>query len=310
MLRGIYSAAGAMSLSMQKMNLFAQNLSNSQTMGYKKKIYSVHSFEDMLVQLPYQTDPDKKLAVATGSYIDTPAVNQKQGRLQQTGNALDVALLGENVHFQLQTTTGPTGVPAGTQRYSITRDGRFIINEQNYLVNQNGDYVLDTNNQRIRLTRDRNLANQPYNPQQPVPSMMGNQIKIDQFGRIFDLAEGANAPARAQIKLVNWTDNPNQPDDRQAMLELMKKYGISMPRDSQVLQSLNPLPPVLQGAPANPNAAPVKVLQGQIEGSNVDITTEMINLMMTSKDFDMSQKIISAEDKVLDKTINEMGRLQ
>ena len=44
--------------------------------------------------------------------------------------------------------------------------------------------------------------------------------------------------------------------------------------------------------------------------SNVDITSEMVGLMMTSKDYDMSQKLIGAEDKVLDKTINEMGRLQ
>jgi flagellar basal-body rod protein FlgG len=50
--------------------------------------------------------------------------------------------------------------------------------------------------------------------------------------------------------------------------------------------------------------------QGYLESSNVDITQEMISLMMTSKDFDMSQKLIAAEDKILDKTINEMGRLQ
>lgn len=109
MLRGIYSAASAMNLSMQKMNLFAQNLSNSQTSGYKKKTYSVHSFEDMMVQLPDVQKAKKRneeMPIATGSYIDGAGVKQAQGRLRQTGNALDLAVKGEGLYFQLEVNKG------------------------------------------------------------------------------------------------------------------------------------------------------------------------------------------------------------
>lgn len=303
MLRGIYSAASAMSLSTQKMNLFAQNLSNSQTTGYKKKVYSVHSFQDMLVNIPnIEGKEGEKIKVATGSYIDNAGVRQRQGRLKATGNALDMAVMGEGVYFQLEV-NDPQNTDPANKRYTITRNGNFKINQQNYLVNQNGDYVLDTNNQRIRLLANNNRSDQPFVPGQEQTSRAGNQINIDSFGRIQNTVNNTGNPT--QIKLVNYVDDPAaQQDDRVQMQQILKKYGLNMPLDSELLQSMDPM------APVAPDGDKISLHQGYLEASNVDITSEMIMLMMTSKDYDMSQKIISTEDKVLDKTINEMGRLQ
>lgn len=351
MLRGIYSAASAMSLSMQKMNLFAQNLSNSQTTGYKKKTYSVHSFEDMMVNLPDVTETQRrqqKLPVATGSYIDNAGVKQAQGRLQMTGSALDVAIMGEKVYFQLETKPGspnasgdnamPNVTAAGGKNYTITRNGGFMIDKENYLVNHQGDYVLDVNNNRIRLTADATQANLQPTAQRPVTSLDASRIRIDQFGNIFDTAAPPGSPARAKLKLVEWTENkaagtnvnvdPTKPQPESMPATeaqaLLKKYGLALPDDHEILQSLDPQATYAQGLDTNPNrrglmklllpgqAAPLQgdIKQGYLESSNVDITSEMISMMMTSKDFDMSQKLIAAEDKILDKTINEMGRLQ
>lgn len=345
MLRGIYSAASAMSLSMQKMNLFAQNLSNSQTTGYKKKTYSVHSFEDLMVNLPDVTETQRrqqKMPVAVGSYIDNAGVKQAQGRLQQTGNALDVAIMGEKVYFQLETkpgspnASGDNALPvaqAGNKTYTITRNGGFMIDKDNWLVNHQGDYVLDVNNNRIRLPGDATQAAVQPTAQRPIPPLDVSRIRIDQFGNIFDTAAGQGAQPRARLKLVEWTENKNAParpidgtapqppaPSATEAQEILKKYGLALPDDHELLTSLDPqaayrqslgpngLPAVLQPGQIAPLRADIK--QGYLESSNVDITTEMINMMMTSKDYDMSQKLISAEDKILDKTINEMGRLQ
>ncbi|HSH93757.1 MAG TPA: flagellar hook-basal body complex protein [Roseimicrobium sp.] len=350
MLRGIYSAAGAMSLSMQKMNLFAENLSNSQTMGYKKKTYSIHSFQDMLVELPDETGTrrySEKLPVATGSYIDGATVKQQQGRLQATGNPLDLAISGENIYLQLEVKK-PTLKPGETQThpektYTVTRDGNLQIDNENYLVNTSGDYVLDFKNNRIRLTADPALANQPPVKGKVLSSLDGSRLKIDQDGNIFDTldkrvdAQGKPIP-RARIKLVEWTDNKNNPMNfmtekdlqaapppRNEMQAILKKYGLALPDDHELLDpSMDPAAqnrkmmetnPARRGmpkafGPGDPIPMQASIKQGYLELSNVDITTEMINMMMTSKDYDMSQKLIAAEDKILDKTINEMGRLQ
>ena len=294
-----------MNVSMQKMNLFAQNVSNSQTTGYKKKVYAVHSFEDMLVNIP---DPqgvkrkEESLPVATGSYIDAAGVKQTQGRLRQTGGALDVALKGEGIYFQLE--VNPATLPANTETtYTMSRDGRFSLNQNNYLVNGTGDYVLNAQGQRIRLMLDNPNTQAPVDPNRQEASLTSNLIKIDNKGQIFDIRQ-PNAPL-AQIKLVEYAAGPNGDalDNRDQMLAILRKYGMELPDDSDLLPSYT--------IPTTPDGQPkVDVLQGYVEQSNVDITSEMIMMMMTSKDYDMSQKLISTEDKVLDKTINEMGRLQ
>ncbi len=311
MLRGIYTAATAMSLSMQKMNVFAQNLSNSSTTGYKKKTYSVHSFKDMMVNLPDVNNAKRKqelVPIATGSYIDQAGVRQKQGRLRQTGNTLDLAVKGEGKYFQLELNPEI----AGTKKsYTTTRDGQFMLNKDNYIVNQNGDMLLDTNGDRIRLMNNNPNTKAPVDPNKQESSIPMNALRIDATGRIFDTrqatAANPNPAALAQIRLVDFNAGPPvQGDNRGQMMEILKKYGLELPKDDTLLANSN-LPVDLQ---ANPGTENMSILQGYIEESNVDITSEMIAMMMTSKDYDMSQKIISTEDKVLDKTINEMGRLQ
>lgn len=307
MLRGIYSAATTMDLSMQKMNLFAQNLSNSHTTGYKKKTYNIHSFKDMVVNVP---GTEKEMEVATGSYMTNAGVDQKQGRLKQTGNALDLAIRGEGKYFQLQVNQGENDAQnnATPTLYTITRNGNFMLNKDNYVVNANGDFLLDTNNQKIRLLQE-GATTQAVNPNAPQASMNDNLLRIDQFGDIRRATAPEGSAALARVKVVEWTD------DRQneaiagvgEMKEILKKYGLDIPSDSNLLNSLNPLPATNAGE--NPRAE-YTIQQGYLETSNVDVTSSIISLMLSSKDYGMSQKLIAAQDKILDKTINEMGRLQ
>jgi flagellar basal-body rod protein FlgF len=316
MLRGIYTAASNMELSMQKMNLFAQNVANSQTTGYKKKTYAVHSFPDMLVDM---SEGEDKAPLAQGSYIDRAGVKQAQGTLKTTGGALDLAVMGEKAYFQLEVKapikadgTADLNAP---KTYTTTRNGHFMLNDQNEIVNTSGDYLLDINNKRIVLTDK--PVNNPNDPNRSRTSMAESSIEIDRYGRIFDVREKGTVDtrvARAQIKLVEWSDDPSVLDDRAQTFELLKKYGVSMPHDGKLMQALDPTKPGLnagipaQGLPAQ--EPPFIIKQGYLETSNVDIVNEMVLLMMTSKDYDMSQKVIAAEDKILDKSINEMGRMQ
>lgn len=333
-----------MSLSMQKMNLFAQNLSNSQTDGYKKKTYAVHSFEDMLVELPDVNKVSRypqKLPIAPGSYIDNAGIKQTQGRLKQSSDPLDLAIMGEKLYFRLETKPvyGKDNklVPGQPTTYTISRNGNFMLDKDAYLVNTQGDYLLDTNNKRIRLTADPTRANLPPNPNRIDAPMDPGKIYIDNNGYIRDNTAPAGSPERARIKIVKWTENGDIPQkfvlDPAAAPEVpkaelqrtLKKYGLALPDDHRLLnpamdtvnnvrgtfEQQGPrrgLPIAIQPGQPTPMEADIK--QGYVESSNVDITQEMIMLMMTSKDFDMSQKLIAAEDKVLDKTINEMGRLQ
>ncbi|WP_339161118.1 flagellar hook-basal body protein [Siminovitchia sp. FSL W7-1587] len=52
-----------------------------------------------------------------------------------------------------------------------------------------------------------------------------------------------------------------------------------------------------------------EVSQGFIEGSNVDLTRSMTDMLTAYRAFEANQKVLQAYDKSLDKAVNEIGRL-
>jgi flagellar basal-body rod protein FlgF len=56
-------------------------------------------------------------------------------------------------------------------------------------------------------------------------------------------------------------------------------------------------------------SAAAQVLQGSIEASNVDISGQMIHMMTVMKAYEANQKVIQAQDGMLDKAVNEVGKI-
>jgi flagellar basal-body rod protein FlgG len=52
-----------------------------------------------------------------------------------------------------------------------------------------------------------------------------------------------------------------------------------------------------------------KVAQGRLEGSNVDVSGELANMMSVSRAYDTNQRVLRMIDGTLDKTVNEVGRI-
>jgi len=52
-----------------------------------------------------------------------------------------------------------------------------------------------------------------------------------------------------------------------------------------------------------------QVLQGAIESSNVDISGQMVQMMTVMKAYEANQKVIQTEDSMLDKAVNEVGKI-
>ena len=55
-------------------------------------------------------------------------------------------------------------------------------------------------------------------------------------------------------------------------------------------------------------AEPVRIMSGALESSNVSIAREMLNMLVTARNFEANQRVILAVDGTLDKTINDVGR--
>ncbi len=115
------------------MDIIANNLANVDTAGFKT-IRPI--FQDLLYQNATQpggftsqdTNYPSGLQTGTGANVIATEPIITQGGLQQTGNALDLAING-NGYFQVLT-------PSGTVAY--TRDGSFELNAEGQVVTANG----------------------------------------------------------------------------------------------------------------------------------------------------------------------------
>lgn len=138
MLRGLYIAGTGMILQRQRMNVVTNNLTNVETTGYKKDGVAPQSFEDVMISRlrDYPSLEGNQVGPLTyGAYSDEVYTDFTQGPLEQSYRMEDLALEGEGF-FVVNT---PNGV-----RY--TRAGDFFVNPNGYLVTQDGNYVLSTNN--------------------------------------------------------------------------------------------------------------------------------------------------------------------
>lgn len=51
------------------------------------------------------------------------------------------------------------------------------------------------------------------------------------------------------------------------------------------------------------------IRQGFLEGSNVDATREIVDMMMTVRAFEANQRILKTQDEILGRAVNDVGRL-
>ena len=150
MLKGLYIAHTGMVNEQKRMDILTNNLANVSTVGFKKEGSTSQSFDDILTVKIKDASVGERIVQRTG--INNPGVkigenytDFSQGSFRITENTFDLALSGEGF-FALEYTnkTGETST-------MYTRAGQFTLNKDGELVNQDGDYVLDSQNRHIRL---------------------------------------------------------------------------------------------------------------------------------------------------------------
>jgi flagellar basal-body rod protein FlgG len=133
MMRSLWISKTGMEAQQTQLDTISNNLANVSTNGYKR----AHAvFEDLMYQnlrqagaaSSEQTTLPTGLQVGLGTRAVATSRNFSQGNLQQSGNNLDIAILG-NGFFEVQMPDGTTG---------YTRDGSFQVNATGQLVTNNG----------------------------------------------------------------------------------------------------------------------------------------------------------------------------
>lgn len=150
MTQGLHPLAANMVNQLNRVDVISNNIANANTKGFKQDGLVEGSFNNYLDKAHKKGEEPLKLSevMDTIPKIDGEYMNQDIGAISQTGNQLDFALNKENLFFKIQKTNGDV---------ELTRDGSFKILDGK-LVTQNGNKVLDNNNQPITVGNDNEFA--------------------------------------------------------------------------------------------------------------------------------------------------------
>lgn len=262
------SAASSMRELQKKIDTIANNIANVNTTGYKRQ---EATFADALVQsFEKQAGPNEigrqtpnGIRIGAGANISQIALRTNQGSVTETGRELDFMINGEKGFFRIES--------EGNTLY--TKNGSFQLEpsatgEQLNLVTANGESVLGANNQPIAIDND-------Y-----------DSIKVNQNGTLeVTYKTPGKQPNTYQLSIAEI----NRPD-------LLQKTGGNLYElpGTEAQQVANGTLQVLNLADGNDGS--IRVGQGALEMSNVDLTNEMTELIATQRLLQSQSKAISFAD--------------
>jgi flagellar basal-body rod protein FlgG len=249
MLQALYTALSGLATQQYNIDVIGNNIANINTTAFKS---NRTDFADTLYLQMQQTQAASYLQNGTGITVGAVQRSTDVGTPQATGSSLDFMLSNQG-YFAVQ--------GSGGQLY-YTRDGSFKVSMEKgtgYLVTANGDYVLDTNNQRIKMPGDT------------------SSVAADSAGNL-----SIGGTKIASMKIVSFVNPLGLADAGENKYTATAASGTA--------------------ATAKPT-----VLQGWLEGSNVDMATEMSNLMRAQKIYAaMGSAIRTADD--MESQANSMSK--
>ena len=280
-LRGFYTAATGMIAQQRRTEMLTNNMSNANTPGYKADQSSLRSFPEMLLSrlenkkvatMNGLTLPTSNVvgAVNTGVYVQEIASSFSQGTLQETGNSTDFALT--DISMPVNVENGRRG----TVFFAVGRPGGEMVYTRNgnFTVDQEGFLTVPNGNYVLDVNGN--------------GIQVGNdQFTIDETGAI--RLDGGDYVTNIGIA---YAENPlaleKGPDGFYSYLE---DGGLPMLNNEAI--------PGVQ----------YSLQQGFVEGSNVDTSQAMTEMLTAYRAFEANQKILQAYDKSLEKAVTEIGRV-
>lgn len=278
MMRSLYSGVTGLRNHQTRMDVIGNNIANVNTVGFKS---SRVIFQDIYSQTTRPasgpnggnnggTNPQQ---IGLGMQMSTIDVLHTRTAAQYTGAPLDLSIEGDG-YFTVSNNGG---------NY-FTRAGNFYTDVNSNLVDANGSYV-----QGYQVDTAGNLVlDGSGNP------IMQNiyidpdyyDISIDSNGAVIGLDKATNDKHfLGQLVLASFANNSG-----------LEKAGQNMYKST--INSGDPA----YSTPGTGGAG--KINPGTLEMSNVDLTAEFTNMIVTQRGFQANSRIITTTDSMLEELVN------
>lgn len=272
MVRSLWTAATGMNAQQTNVDTIANNLANVNTVGYKSQ---AAQFKSLLYQtLQTRTTTANGEAKPTSSQVGLGVRNSSIDSIFRQGSLLS---------------------SESDTSFAIEGDGFFAVrgSDGNTYYTRNGDFTWATNGGNGVILTDQDGL--------PVLSSTGRTITLGSnyvTNKVTITADGT----------VCYPDANNNPQSLGISIGL---YQFNNPggleRQGSTLWAATEASGAVLNEATNRNLTPSKVVQGYLEGSNVQVADEMVNLIVAQRAYEMNSKAITTTDEMM-QTANNLKR--
>jgi flagellar basal-body rod protein FlgG len=269
MINGLYNAAAGMNAELARQDVITNNLANVNTTGFKKDVAIFQAFPNMLVARINDRMGGQQ------HMAFNPNANPAVEPLGVVGHGAQLAEVDTDYSEGTLSRTDQTFDLAleGKALFTVqTEDGeRAYTRAGNFTLDADGDLVTK-NGEQVLSQRGAAIKIDPS----------AKEIVVDQYGHI--KVDGVEADQLQLTKFDNINDLEKRGDNLYA-----SKDGVGL------------------GTATQDDA--VRVHQGFLEGSNVQVTHEMVDMITVSRAYEANQKVAQIMDSSLNQAINQVGRV-
>ena len=275
MLQSLNSAVSGMQQYQEEMDVIGNNVANVNTTAFKS---ARTDFADTFSNtLRSASGGQASMQIGTGVTTTATQSNYGQGTLSQTGVQTDLAVSGDGF-FVVKDTTN-------SQVYA-TRAGDFRVDSSGYLVTTSGFRVQGYSGSDLSSIGDIQIDG-TQRPATSDSSATMTSYSIGQDGKVVVSLSDGTEYTRGQVLLQGFLDDQS----------LTKAGG-------NLYSGLATAGPVAATPSAPGTNGLGKIEAGELEQSNVDLSSEFANLITTQRAFEANSRIITTSDEMLQTLVN------
>jgi len=291
MMTGMYAAISGLDANQALLNETANNLANVNTVGYKAASVT---FAESLTQVqhgasgPTATNGGSNpVQIGLGVQVSATRNEMTEGSFQTTNNPLDVAIEGAGF-LRVGAGTPPaaepytTGLPA---KVDYTRAGDLTTNSLGFLTTEAGEYVIGRNAVATVGAAGTTYAAGTEESYLRIPPGSAN-VSIGQDGSVAYTDENPASATYQQRVTAGYISLATFPNEA----------GLERIGGSLWAQTANSGAPIV-GTPDTPGFG--ATIGGELEMSNVDLATEMTNMITAERGYQANSRVISTANEML-----------
>lgn len=252
----------------KEISVISNNIANASTNGFKR---SSAQFQDV-----YGIAGEKRAAaqVGMGTIFDSARRNHVQGSFKTTSSELDLAVAGEGMFI--------VAPPNAVNELRYTRNGSMRLDENGFIVNNDGHFLIGLNGDPLRIP----LSRSPNEDGEAEELLTSLTIGVD--GQIKAIYAGEMSLGQGTV--VN--------QGQIALARFQNEADLTSKGNGQFIMNAK------SGAPAIGAASQGifgDVLSGNLEVSNVQINNELTSMIRAQQAYSASSRMLQTDSDIVKK---------